>query len=328
MLCCLKLRTPNEQLFPKAASSLLKTANQTTKQPTKNMTQSVVIQIGQCGNQVGRQFWERALQEHAEYNRDGVFDESLYTFFRNVDTRFTPARDVPLKRNQQIASLRARAVLIDMEEGVVNEVLSGPLRDVFDTHQSVTSVSGSGNNWAVGYFTYGQSHKEQISDTVRLAVEQCDCLQSFIFLHSMGGGTGSGLGTYVLELLHDEYPSVYRFVTAVYPSKVRTEGGGGKSKVRGRERGRERERSREAESERSRERSREVESERSRERSREREVERERAEGEGHTRANTRKHAQTHTHTCPRAHVSVGGGASIAGACSFVCVLRELIFAG
>jgi hypothetical protein len=31
-------------------------------------------------------------------------------------------------------------------------------------------------------------------------------------------GTGSGLGTYVLNLLHDEYPDVYRFTTAVYPS--------------------------------------------------------------------------------------------------------------
>ncbi|ELT88580.1 hypothetical protein CAPTEDRAFT_218781 [Capitella teleta] len=30
--------------------------------------------------------------------------------------------------------------------------------------------------------------------------------------------TGSGLGTYVLNLLQDEYPEVYRFVTAVYPS--------------------------------------------------------------------------------------------------------------
>ena len=34
----------------------------------------------------------------------------------------------------------------------------------------------------------------------------------------MGGGTGSGLGTYVLTLLADEYPDVFRFVTAVFPS--------------------------------------------------------------------------------------------------------------
>ena len=31
-------------------------------------------------------------------------------------------------------------------------------------------------------------------------------------------GTGSGVGTFILNLLEDEYPDVYRFVTAVYPS--------------------------------------------------------------------------------------------------------------
>lgn len=37
--------------------------------------------------------------------------------------------------------------------------------------------------------------------------------------HSLGGGTGSGLGTYILELLADEYPEVFRFTTSVYPSQ-------------------------------------------------------------------------------------------------------------
>lgn len=37
-------------------------------------------------------------------------------------------------------------------------------------------------------------------------------------MHSMGGGTGSGLGTAVLKLLADEYKEVHRFVVAVYPS--------------------------------------------------------------------------------------------------------------
>lgn len=34
-----------------------------------------------------------------------------------------------------------------MEEGVVNEILQGPLRDVFDSKQLITDISGSGNNW-------------------------------------------------------------------------------------------------------------------------------------------------------------------------------------
>jgi hypothetical protein len=36
-----------------------------------------------------------------------------------------------------------------MEEGVVNETLSGPLRDIFDCKQLITDVSGCGNNWYI-----------------------------------------------------------------------------------------------------------------------------------------------------------------------------------
>ena len=44
-----------------------------------------------------------------------------------------------------------QAVLVDMEEGVVSELLSGPLGEVFDNQMLLTDVSGSGNNW---YFVY------------------------------------------------------------------------------------------------------------------------------------------------------------------------------
>ena len=47
------------------------------------------------------------------------------------------------------------------------------------------------------------------------SVSPVRCLQAFSLLHSMGGGTGSGLGSYVLEALADEYPRTIRFATAV-----------------------------------------------------------------------------------------------------------------
>ena len=40
-----------------------------------------------------------------------------------------------------------QAVLVDMEEGVVSELLGGSLGEVFDNQQLLTDVSGSGNNW-------------------------------------------------------------------------------------------------------------------------------------------------------------------------------------
>lgn len=176
--------------------------------------------MGQCGNQIGYRFWDLALKEHALANKKGLFDLPLSTFFRNVDTRTQPPLEIPVGDGRQgVASLKARAVLIDMEEGVVNEILKGPLTNIFDASQLITSVSGSGNNWAVGFHRYGREYREQISETIRRAAEHCDSLQSFFILHSMGGGTGSGLGTSILELIKDEYPEVYRFVTAIYPSE-------------------------------------------------------------------------------------------------------------
>jgi hypothetical protein len=40
-------------------------------------------------------------------------------------------------------------------------------------------------------------------------------LQCFSLVHSLGGGTGSGVGTFLLPLLADEYPHVFRFVTCL-----------------------------------------------------------------------------------------------------------------
>lgn len=37
--------------------------------------------------------------------------------------------------------------------------------------------------------------------------------------HSLGGGTGSGVGTYVLGLLEDLYPGIYRFSACVMPAE-------------------------------------------------------------------------------------------------------------
>ncbi|CAI9740048.1 tubulin epsilon chain-like [Octopus vulgaris] len=180
------------------------------------MTQSVIIQVGQCGNQIGRQFWDLALQEHARTNKKGLYNEAVSSFFRNVDSRTDCSIDTDTSR--KIHTLKARAVLVDMEEGVVSELLRSPLGELFDHQQLITDVSGSGNNWAVGNKTYGHHYREAILESVRRAAEFCDCLQCFFIIHSMGGGTGAGVGTYILDLLNDEFPDVYRFVNALYPS--------------------------------------------------------------------------------------------------------------
>ncbi len=75
---------------------------------------------------------------------------------------------------------------------------------------------GAGNNWAQGHLEYGNIYREELLQKLQSTVEMCDSLQSFFLMHSLGGGTGSGLGTYILSLLDEEYPDVYRYYVYVY----------------------------------------------------------------------------------------------------------------
>lgn len=122
------------------------------------------------------------MREHAQamsHNPSPVFDEAMSSFFRNVKVLSSSPADVLADRSaalskltgssptanttkswasgdvmevpvgdgkQPIYSLRARAVCIDMEEGVLNEVRRGPLGELFDTNQFIHVCEHDGVN--------------------------------------------------------------------------------------------------------------------------------------------------------------------------------------
>ena len=47
---------------------------------------------------------------------------------------------------------------------------------------------------------------DSVLDVVRKESESCDCLQGFQLTHSLGGGTGSGMGTHLISKIREEYP--------------------------------------------------------------------------------------------------------------------------
>lgn len=63
---------------------------------------------------------------------------------------------------------------------------------------------------------------ESVLDVVRKESETCDCLQGFQLTHSLGGGTGSGMGTLLISKIREEYPDRIMNTYSVIPSpKVR-----------------------------------------------------------------------------------------------------------
>ena len=78
--------------------------------------------------------------------------------------------------------------------------------------------NGAGNNWAKGHYTDGADLMESVMDIIRKEAEKCDCLQGFQLAHSIGGGTGSGMGTLLTSKIREEYPDRMMSTFSVMPS--------------------------------------------------------------------------------------------------------------
>ena len=55
-------------------------------------------------------------------------------------------------------------------------------------------------------------------EIVRKEAETCDCIQGFQLTHSLGGGTGSGMGTLLISKVREEYPDRIMATFSVVPS--------------------------------------------------------------------------------------------------------------
>jgi tubulin gamma len=124
-------------------------------------------------------------------------------FYQSDDDRYVP-----------------RALLIDLEPRVVNKLgHSGPLQNLFNPENMFVASEGggAGNNWASGY-RQGQEYHEQILDMLDRESDNSDSLEGFVLCHSIAGGTGSGMGSFLLTALNDHYPKKLIQTYSVFPS--------------------------------------------------------------------------------------------------------------
>nr|XP_027193967.1 tubulin beta-2 chain-like [Dermatophagoides pteronyssinus] len=158
------------------------------------MREIIQIQAGQCGNQIGTKFWEVIADEHGIDGRgtyrggNDLQMERINVFFNESHNgRFVP-----------------RAVLVDLEPGTMDSIRAGPFGELFRPDNFIFGQSGAGNNWAKGFYTDGAYLIQEVMDVIRRDVESCECLQGFQIVHSLGGGTGSGMGTLLINKIRSE----------------------------------------------------------------------------------------------------------------------------
>merc|ERR1711877_9671 len=187
------------------------------------MREIVHLQAGQCGNQIGAKFWEIISDEHG-IDPNGAYAGTSELQMERIDVYYNEAQGLSPESKARGERLTAggkyvpRAVLVDLEPGTMDSVRSGPYGQIFRPDNFVFGQSGAGNNWAKGHYTEGAELVDSVLDVVRKEAESCDCLQGFQLTHSMGGGTGAGMGTLLISKIREEYPDRVMSTYSIIPS--------------------------------------------------------------------------------------------------------------
>ncbi|CAC5377668.1 TUBA [Mytilus coruscus] len=179
------------------------------------MRECISLHVGQAGVQMGNACWELYCMEHGiqpdgQMPSDktiGKADDTFSTFFSETDS----GKHVP------------RAIFVDLEPTVVDEVRTGPYRQLYHPEQLITGKEDAANNYARGHYTVGKELIDSVVDRIRKLSDQCTGLQGFLVFHSFGGGTGSGFTSLLLEHLSMDFGKKSKLEFAIYPSpKVAT----------------------------------------------------------------------------------------------------------
>ena len=174
------------------------------------MREVISLHVGQAGAQIGNACWELYCLEHG-IQADGLMpsdttlgggDDSFNTFFNETGS----GKHVP------------RAVVVDLEPTVIDEIRKGVYRSLWHPEQLITGKEDAANNYARGHYTVGKEHVDQCVDRIRKLADQCSGLQGFLIFRSFGGGTGSGFASLLMERLSVDYGKKAKLEFSVYPA--------------------------------------------------------------------------------------------------------------
>ncbi|EGW14703.1 Tubulin alpha chain, nucleomorph [Cricetulus griseus] len=172
------------------------------------MRECISIHVGQAGVQIGNACWELYCLEHG-IQPDGQMpsdktigggDDSFNTFFSETGA----GKHVP------------RAVFVDLEPTVIDEVRTGTYRQLFHPEQLITGKEDAANNYARGHYTIGKEIIDLVLDRIRKLADQCTGLQGFLVFHSFGGG--SGFTSLLMERLSVDYGKKSKLEFSIYPA--------------------------------------------------------------------------------------------------------------
>jgi len=170
------------------------------------MREVISLQVGQCGVQLGTQVW-------AQYNAEHSIDNAGKRKVKDDNTSFKV-----FYQETNAGQFVPRNLSVDLESNVIDDVKNSKMAAMFHPEFLLAGKEDAANNFARGHYTVGKEIIDKVNDRLRKLVDNCDNVQGFIITHSVGGGTGSGLGALILERIAVDYRKKSKLGFEVYPS--------------------------------------------------------------------------------------------------------------
>jgi len=166
------------------------------------------VSVGQGGVQLGNAIWAQYNVEH-DVLQNGERGENANledTYFQTFYEETAAGQYVP------------RNLYVDLEPTVLDDVRRGPSSGLFHSEFLINGKEDAANNFARGHYTVGKEIMDKVNDRLRKMVDNSENVQGFIVTHSVGGGTGSGLGMLILERIAVDFRKKSKLGFEIYPS--------------------------------------------------------------------------------------------------------------
>lgn len=171
---------------------------------------TIVVSVGQAGNQIAASFWKTICQEHG-------IDPLTGQTTNGADPRGNWSSFFTRLGESTSSSYVPRAVMVDLEPSVI-ETVKASSGSLYNPASLITRSEGAGGNFAVGYLGEGRALLPEVMSRIENEIEKTDNVGGIIVIHALGGGTGSGLGSLIIESIKERHPEAPILSCAILPS--------------------------------------------------------------------------------------------------------------
>lgn len=133
------------------------------------MRECISVHIGQAGVQIGNACWELYCIEHG-ITPDGqlINDDSIDT--KNNKNSFRDSSFSTFFNETGSGQYVPRALFIDLESSVIDEIRHGQYRHLFHPEQLIANKEDAANNYARGHYTIGKEIIDLVLERMRKIV--------------------------------------------------------------------------------------------------------------------------------------------------------------